>query len=63
MGCWYIHNAHFEYDSLVVSDAMRELCCPQVVISNIVSGILQDFRTVQVFHVRRIENKPAHLLA
>lgn len=47
-----IHNAHFEYDSLVVTDAMLELCCPPVVISNIVSGILQDLRTVQELHIR-----------
>ena len=66
MGCWYIHNAHFEYDSLVVSDAIQELCYPPVVISNIVSGIcfrLQDFCIVQVLHIRRIGNNPTHLLA
>ena len=61
-----IHGFHFEYDSLVVSDAMREVCYPPVVISNIVSGIcfrLQDFCIVQVLHIRRIGNNPTHLLA
>ena len=61
-----IHDAHFECDSLVVFDVVRELSCPPVVISNIVSGTclrMQDFCTVQVLHVRWVGNKLAHLLA
>ena len=61
-----IHDAHFECDLLMVSNAVQEPCCPPVVISNIVSGMclrIKDFRTVQVSHVSRVGNKPALLLA
>lgn len=54
-----IRDSLFECDSLVVADAVRELSCPPVVISNVVSGMccrMQDFHTVQVLHVRGVGN-------
>ena len=60
-----IRDAHFESDSLVVCDALRGLSTPLVGISNIVSNMclrLQYFRFVQVSHVKRLGNKPDHIL-
>ena len=61
-----IRDAHFECDSLVVCDAVRGLSTPLAGISNIVSSMclkLQDFHLVQVSHVKRSGNRPAHILA
>ena len=48
------------------STAIEGLSCPPMAIFNIISGIchrLQAFLSMQVSHVRREENKPAHILA
>ena len=61
-----VRDAHFESDSLMVCDALRGLSTPPVGISNIVSSMclrLQDFRFVQVLHVKWLGNKLAHILA
>ncbi|KAL0000464.1 hypothetical protein SO802_014245 [Lithocarpus litseifolius] len=53
-----ISDAHF--------DTVRGLSTSPVGISNIVSSMclrLQDFHFVQVLHVKRLGNKPAHILA
>ena len=46
-----IQGAHFESDSLIVSNAIQDLCNPPVAISNVVTGIchkLQVFRFICV---------------
>ena len=61
-----IRDAHFECDSILVSDAVRGLTIPQVSISNIIYGTchrLEVFCYVQFSHDKREGNKPAHILA
>ena len=61
-----IRDVVVESDSKIVADTLQGLCTPPVVVSNILYGVtykLQDFRSVQVSHVKRQGNKLAHLLA
>ena len=61
-----IRDVVVESDSKIVADTLLRLCTPSMVVSNILVGIaykLQDFRPVQVSHVKCQGNKPAHLLA
>ena len=61
-----IRDAHFECDSILVSDAVRGLTIPQVSISNIIYRIchcLKVFGFVQILHVKREVNTPPHILA
>ena len=54
-----------ESDSMIVVDTLLGLCTPMIV-SNVLTSIackFQDFRSVQVFHVKCQGNKLAHLLA
>ena len=42
------------------------LCTPPMTASNVPIGVdhkFKDFRSIQIFHVKRQDNKPAHLLA
>ena len=62
VGIWY---AHFECDSLLLSDVVRGVSNPSIAISNIVTGIchkLEALRTVRMSHVKRGGNKPTHIL-
>ena len=61
-----IREVIFECDSKIVSNALLGLCTPPMIISNILARVslkFQDFRLVQVSHVRRQGNMPAHILA
>lgn len=61
-----IKEVIFECDSKIVSDALLGLCTPPMIISNILARVslkFQDFQLVQVSHVRRQGNRPAHILA
>ncbi|KAK9989090.1 hypothetical protein SO802_029329 [Lithocarpus litseifolius] len=61
-----IRDAHFECNSLLLSDAVQGASIPPVAISNIVSGIyhkLQAFKSVLMSHVRQEGKKPADILA
>ena len=56
----------FECDSKVVSDSINEYCELPATIGNIIDGIkhkFRDFQQVLVSHMRRQDNRPAHLLA
>ena len=51
---------------LIVSEAVNKSCEPPITIRNIVEEIqfkLKDFRRVQVSHIRKQGNHPAHILA
>ena len=53
-------------DSQIVVDALNGVSEPPTAISNIIEGIchkFQEFRQVQIFHVRRQGNRSAHFLA
>ena len=55
-----------ESDSEIVANTLLGLCTPTMVVSNVLISIaykFQDFRSVQVSHVKCQYNKPAHLLA
>ena len=55
----------FECDLQIVVEAVNGLCEPPITIHNKVEGIqlkLKDFRKVQVSHIRRQGNCPAHIL-
>ena len=63
VGIWY---AHFECDSLLLSDVVRGVSNPSIAISNIVTGIchkLEAFGTMQMSHVEWRGYKPTHILA
>ena len=56
----------FECDSQIIAKAVNGSCEPPITIRNIVEGIqlkIKDFRGVQVSHIRRQGNHPAHILA
>ena len=56
----------FECDSLIVAEALNRTSEAPATISNIIDGIqlrMNDFRDTKVVHVKRQENRPAHLLA
>ena len=56
----------FESDSKIVCNALLGLSEPPVAIANIIEGIqhyLRDFRQFPVPHIRRLGNRPAHILA
>ena len=55
----------FECDLKIVAEAVNGSCEPPITIHNKVEGIqlkLKDFRKVQVSHIRRQGNRPAHIL-
>jgi len=55
-----------ESDSEIVADTLLGLCAPPTIVSNVLTSIaykFQDFRSVQVSHVKRQDNKSAYLLA
>ncbi|XP_065623781.1 uncharacterized protein LOC136065048 [Quercus suber] len=61
-----IRDAHFECDSKMVVDAVLGVSCSQASIYNIITGIgqkVQAFRSFQFSNVKRIGNRPAHILA
>ncbi|KAK9991522.1 hypothetical protein SO802_026507 [Lithocarpus litseifolius] len=61
-----IREVILDCDSKIVSKAMNGSNVPPVSIGNIIEGIrlkLREFRKVQVSHVKRQGNCPAHLLA
>ena len=61
-----IRDVVVESDSKIVADTLLGLCTPPMVVSNVLTGIaykLQDFRSVQVSHVKHQGNKLVHLLA
>ena len=61
-----IRDVVVESDSKIVVDTLLGLCTPPMVVLNVLTGIaykLQDFRSIQVSHVKRQANKLAHLLA
>ena len=49
-----------------MADALNGVSEPLTIISNIIEGIchkFQKFRRVQISHVKRLDNRPAHILA
>ena len=61
-----IQDVDFETDSDILHGAFTSSITPPATILNIISSCLirlQDFRFVQLTHVRRQGNKPAHILA
>ena len=61
-----IRDVIVESDSKIVVDTLLGLCTPPMVVSNVLTSIaykFQDFRSVQVSHVKCHDNKPAYLLA
>ena len=55
-----------ESDSKIVVDALIGTSEASVAIDNIIGGIrakLQDFRCVEISHVKQDDNRPAHFLA
>lgn len=52
-------------DSMIVIDALMGSSDPQAIIANFIEGTwqkLQDFRIVQLSHIKRQGNRPAHVL-
>ena len=61
-----IRDVVIESDSKVVTDTLLGLYTSPMVVSNILTSLahkFQDFRSIQVSHVKRQGNKLAHLLA
>ena len=61
-----VREVVFESNSKIIIAALQEVGKPLTTISNIIEGIrqkLQDFRRVQVNHVKREGNRLAHNLA
>ena len=64
---WYVgvREVVFESNSKIIIVALQEVGKPLTTICNIIEGIpqkLQDFRRVQVNHVKWEGNRPAHNL-
>ena len=60
-----IRDAMFECDSKIVVDVVLGSHSPLVNINNVIEGIQlkrQDFRSVQISHVKRQSNRLAHIL-
>ena len=61
-----VREVVFESNSKIIIVALQEVSKPLTIICNIIEGIqqkLQDFRRVQVNHVKREGNRPTHNLA
>nr|XP_023920490.1 probable LRR receptor-like serine/threonine-protein kinase At1g05700 [Quercus suber] len=61
-----IRDVIVESDSKIVANTLLGLCTPPMVVSNVLTSIaykFQDFRSIQVSHVKRQDNKLAYLLA
>ena len=61
-----LKNGVLEGDSLIVSNALKQVSQPPTSVAAIVEGIhvlSSDFGAVGYSHVRRTGNKPAHILA
>ena len=61
-----VRDVVLKSDSKIVVDALIGTSEALVAIDNIVGGIkakLQDFRCVEISHVKQDDNRPAHLLA
>ena len=61
-----VHEVVLEGDSLVVYNALCGTSPPPSSVASIVLGmqdLCKEFRKIDVFHIRRQGNKPAHLLA
>ena len=61
-----VRDVLFESDSKIVVNVLIRTSEALVAIDNIVGGIkakLQDFRCVEISHVKQDDNRPAHLLA
>ena len=55
-----------EGDSLIIFNALCETSPPPLSVASIVLGMMdmcKEFRRVEFFHVKRKDNRPAHLLA
>ena len=60
-----IRDVIVESDSKIVANTLLGLCTLPMVVSNVLTSIaykFQDFRSVQVSHVKHYDNKPAYLL-
>ena len=61
-----IRDVIVESDSKIVADTLLGFCTLPMVVSNVLTSIaykFQDFRSVQVSHVKHHDNKPTYLLA
>ena len=61
-----VREVVFKSDSKIIIDALREVSEALTTVCNIIEGIqqkLQDFRSMQVNHVKREGNRQAHTLA
>ncbi|XP_075665576.1 uncharacterized protein LOC142635275 [Castanea sativa] len=61
-----IHDIVFEGDSLQFSNFLKGSSLVPLAVANVLEGILfhlQFFRTFCFSHIRKVGNKPAHLLA
>ena len=61
-----IHDILLESDSLILINVLKELAPPPASVAAVMYGVLaslHDFRSVELSDVRRLGNRPAHLLA
>ena len=66
LGPLEIEAKTMESDSKIVADTLLGLCTLPMAVSNVLTSIaykFQDFRSVQVSHVKHHDNKPTYLLA
>ena len=60
-----IRDVVVESDSKIVADTLLGSYTPPMVVFNVLVGVahkFQDFRSIQISHVKRQGNKPTHLL-
>ena len=60
-----IRDVVVESDSKIVADTLLGSYTPPMIVSNVLVGVahkFQDFRSVQISHVKQQDNKLAHLL-